>query len=72
MRARAQINYATVLSTVYSLVMMVVMVGLLRQATESGMCSVTSILFVAMAGIFVLAAILHPQVTHTHLPALAF
>ena len=58
-----QIAYATILSTVYSLVMMVVLVGLLRQVAESGMCSVTAIFFVGVAGVFVLAALLHPQVS---------
>ena len=43
--------------------MMVVVVGLLRQVTESGMCSVTAIFFVGVAGIFFLAALLHPQVS---------
>ncbi|KAK7112101.1 chitin synthase chs-2-like [Littorina saxatilis] len=56
-----QISYATILSTMYSLVMMVVLVGLLRQIAESGMCSVTAIFFVGVAGIFCLAALLHPQ-----------
>ncbi|XP_076442789.1 chitin synthase chs-2-like [Babylonia areolata] len=57
----AQISYAAILSTLYSLVMMIVLVGLLRQVAESGMCSVTAIFFVGVAGIFCLAALLHPQ-----------
>nr|KAG5714920.1 hypothetical protein BaRGS_000408 [Batillaria attramentaria] len=60
-KTEIQIAYATILSMLYSLVMMIVLVGLLRQMAESGMCSVTAIFFVGVAGIFLIAAFLHPQ-----------
>ncbi|XP_025102509.1 chitin synthase chs-2-like isoform X2 [Pomacea canaliculata] len=60
-RSEIQIAYATILSTVYSLVMMIVLVGLLRQIQESGLCSVTAIFFLGIAVVFATTAILHPQ-----------
>ncbi|XP_053386467.1 chitin synthase chs-2-like isoform X2 [Mercenaria mercenaria] len=56
-----QLAYAAVLSTVYSLVMMLVIVGLLKQAADNGFCSVTTVFLCFVAGVFVLAAFIHPQ-----------
>ncbi|WAR10593.1 CHS2-like protein [Mya arenaria] len=56
-----QLTYAAILSTLYSLVMMIVIVGLLRQAAEFGICSVTTAFLIFVAGVFVLAAFIHPQ-----------
>lgn len=60
-KPQTQLNYAAILSTAYSLVMMIVIVGLLRQAAQFGMCSITTIFLVFVAGVFVLSAFLHPQ-----------
>ncbi|KAL3854141.1 hypothetical protein ACJMK2_013419, partial [Sinanodonta woodiana] len=60
-KSDTQLAYAAILSTAYSLVMMVVIVGLLKQAAENGFCSVTTIFLTLVAGIFVLAAFIHPQ-----------
>ncbi|XP_060570333.1 chitin synthase chs-2-like [Ruditapes philippinarum] len=56
-----QLAYAAVLSTVYSLVMMLVIVGLLKQAADNGFCSVTTLFLCFVAGVFILAAFIHPQ-----------
>jgi hypothetical protein len=42
--------------------MMVVIVGLLRQAASYGMCSITTLFLVFVAGVFVVSALIHPQV----------
>ncbi|XP_052234766.1 chitin synthase chs-1-like isoform X1 [Dreissena polymorpha] len=60
-KSDTQLTYAAILSTLYSLVMMVVIVGLLRQAADYGMCSVTTAFLLFIAGVFILAAFIHPQ-----------
>ncbi|KAJ8320604.1 hypothetical protein KUTeg_002191 [Tegillarca granosa] len=47
-----QLTYAAILSVIYSLVMMVVLVGLLREAATAGFCSVTTIFLCFVAGEF--------------------
>ncbi|XP_041374203.1 chitin synthase chs-2-like [Gigantopelta aegis] len=56
-----QITYVSILSTFYSLVMMIVLVGLLKQIAQSGFCSLTAMFFLYVVGIFIIAAMLHPQ-----------
>ena len=63
-----QLAYAAVLSTIYSLVMMLVIVGLLKQAADNGFCSVTTLFLCFVAGVFILAAFIHPQVTSVPIP----
>jgi chitin synthase len=53
--------YAAIVSTVYSLLMMVVIVGLLVEAAGAGLCSVTTLFLLFVTGVFVLSALLHPQ-----------
>ena len=60
-----QLLYAAILSTAYSLVMMIVIVGLLKQASEYGFESVTTIFLLFVAGVFVISAFIHPQVLNT-------
>lgn len=42
--------------------MMIVIVGLLKEAVGAAFCSVTTFFLVFVAGVFVLSAMLHPQV----------
>ncbi|ESO97576.1 hypothetical protein LOTGIDRAFT_208748 [Lottia gigantea] len=56
-----QLGYAAVMSTIYSLVMMIVIVGLIKQIVESEFCSVTAIFFLGVVGIFVISAMFHPR-----------
>ncbi|KAK6165558.1 hypothetical protein SNE40_022465 [Patella caerulea] len=56
-----QIGFAAVMSTIYSLVMMVVIVGLIKQIVESQFCSVTAVFFLSVVGIFFVSAVLHPR-----------
>ncbi|KAL3854410.1 hypothetical protein ACJMK2_013680 [Sinanodonta woodiana] len=60
-KSNIQLTYAAILSLIYSLVMMIVIVGLLRQAAQFGLCSVTTMFLLFVAGVFVLSAFLHPQ-----------
>ena len=57
-----KLAYAAILSTIYSLVMMLVIVGLIKQAAENGFCSVTTVLMCFIAGVFVVSAFIHPTV----------
>ncbi|XP_060586790.1 chitin synthase chs-1-like isoform X2 [Ruditapes philippinarum] len=56
-----QLLYAAILSTAYSLVMMIVIVGLLKQASEFGFESITTVFLMFVAGVFVISAFIHPQ-----------
>ncbi|XP_041374233.1 chitin synthase chs-2-like [Gigantopelta aegis] len=60
-KSETQLAYAGVLSAIYSLLMMLILVGLIRQAAEFGYCSVTTIFLTAVIAIFLMAAVLHPQ-----------
>lgn len=59
--SQTQLAYSAILSTIYSLLMMIVFIGLLKEAAEAGFCSVTTVFLLFVAGVFVLAACLHPQ-----------
>ncbi|XP_048237709.1 chitin synthase chs-2-like isoform X3 [Haliotis rufescens] len=56
-----QLSFASLVSIVYSLLMMVVLVGILQQVARSGFCSVSTIFLIGVAGIYVTSAFLHPQ-----------
>lgn len=60
-KSDTQIIVAQVLSIAYALVMMAVLVGLLIEIAESGWLAPTTLSFVFVAGVFILAAFLHPQ-----------
>lgn len=53
----------SVISAMYALIMVVVLFGLIIDAITSDFCSVTTYFFCYVAGIFLLAAILHPRVS---------
>ncbi|WAR10037.1 CHS2-like protein [Mya arenaria] len=60
-KSDTQLAYAAILSTIYSLVMMLVIVGLIKQAADNGFCSVTTVFLLFVAGVFVISAFIHPQ-----------
>ncbi|KAH3754159.1 hypothetical protein DPMN_188822, partial [Dreissena polymorpha] len=60
-KSEIQLAYAAILSTVYSLVMMLVIVGLIKQAAENGFCSVINIFLCFVAGVMIVSALIHPQ-----------
>lgn len=49
------------ISSVYSLVMMAVMIGIIVQIMDDGLFSPTSIFFICVAGQIVITGLLHPQ-----------
>ncbi|CAL1539833.1 unnamed protein product [Lymnaea stagnalis] len=59
--SQIQLSYAAVLSFVYTVLMMLVLVGLIKQAATYGFCSVSTIFLVTVIGIFVTTAVLHPM-----------
>ena len=59
-----KLRIAAVISAIYSLMMVVVLFGLIIDAISSGFCSVTTYFFLYVAGIFFLAAVLHPRVMY--------
>ncbi|XP_021365799.1 uncharacterized protein LOC110458439 [Mizuhopecten yessoensis] len=56
-----QLRLAGVLSLIYSMVMMIVIVGLGLEIKREGICSPTTIFLVFLVGAFIIAAMLHPQ-----------
>ncbi|KAK3611792.1 hypothetical protein CHS0354_014144 [Potamilus streckersoni] len=60
-KSESQLTFAGLLSIAYSLVMMLVLIGLAITIVEHGLCSVTAIFFIFVAGVFVISALLHPQ-----------
>ncbi|KAK7493301.1 hypothetical protein BaRGS_00015427, partial [Batillaria attramentaria] len=55
------LRWLAVMSIIYTLLMMMVLVGMLAKAVEFGICSITTIFTITILSIFVLAAVLHPQ-----------
>ncbi|XP_048773867.2 chitin synthase chs-1-like isoform X2 [Ostrea edulis] len=60
-KSETQLAYAAVVSTFYSLLMMVVLVGLMVEAVTAGFCSVTTLFLVFVVGVFFVSAVIHPQ-----------
>ncbi|XP_046355616.2 chitin synthase chs-1-like [Haliotis rufescens] len=58
---KIQLTFALILTICYCLLMTVVLVGIIKQAAESGFCSVSTIFLTLVASIFVISALLHPQ-----------
>ncbi|XP_059164038.1 chitin synthase chs-2-like isoform X2 [Physella acuta] len=59
--SKTQLAYAAIISLVYSMLMMLVLVGLIKQAATYGFCSVSTIFLVTVISIFVATALLHPM-----------
>ena len=62
-----QLLFAGILSAVYSIAMILVLVGILKVAAEDGFCSTTTTFLCFVVGIFILSAILHPKVNTLHI-----
>ncbi|XP_076089023.1 chitin synthase chs-1-like [Mytilus galloprovincialis] len=56
-----QLQFAAILSCIYGIIMMIALVGVIRDGIESGLCSVTTIFIIFVVGVFVISAILHPK-----------
>jgi len=42
--------------------MVIVMIGVVRDAIQDGLCSMTTIFLLFVAGVFIISAFLHPKV----------
>ena len=62
-----QLQFAAILSSVYSIVMMIVLIGIVHNAVLDGLCAMTTIFILFEVGVFVISAVLHPQVWHQSL-----
>ncbi len=60
-RNSLKITFASVLSTVYALLMLAVLIGTAIEMVKDGLFSPNSLFFTAMIASFILAAILHPH-----------
>ena len=56
-----QLKVASILTGGYSLLMMIVLIGMMIDITNEGWCSPNAIFFYLVAGVFIIGAILHPQ-----------
>ncbi len=61
MRSRFQLTTAGVLGGLFGAVQIIVLVSVIGHAMLEGICGITTILTISMAGIFLLCAVLHPQ-----------
>lgn len=58
--SNTQLAYAGIWSIIYTMIMTLVFVGIIRQAATYGFCSVSTIFLVTVITIFIITAILHP------------
>ncbi|VDH91877.1 chitin synthase, partial [Mytilus galloprovincialis] len=67
-----QIQFAAILSSIYSLVMVIVLIGVIQEAVDEGWCSITAIFLLFVAGVFIIATLLHPKEWYCLLPGLLY
>ncbi|XP_063411465.1 chitin synthase chs-2-like [Mytilus trossulus] len=67
-----QLQMAAILSCIYVIVMVVVMIGVVRDAIVEGLCSTTTIFIMFVAGVFVISAFLHPKEILCLLPGILY
>nr|KAG5704195.1 hypothetical protein BaRGS_009725 [Batillaria attramentaria] len=67
-----QLRCLAFLSAMYALLMMMVLAGMVRTATDFGICSITTVLTIIVVVVFISAAILHWQEKWCVLPALVY
>ncbi|XP_071149918.1 chitin synthase chs-2-like [Mytilus edulis] len=60
-KSETQLLFAGILSAIYSIVMLLVLVGIIKEATEEEFCSVTTVFLCFVAGVFIISAVLHPK-----------
>lgn len=56
-----QLQFAALLSSVYIVVMVIAMIGVVRDSLIEGLCSVTTIAVIFETGVILLSALLHPK-----------
>ncbi|CAC5377819.1 CHS1 [Mytilus coruscus] len=60
-KSETQLLFAGILSAIYSIVMLLVLIGIIKEAAEEEFCSVTTVFLCFVAGVFIISAILHPK-----------
>ncbi|XP_052079732.1 chitin synthase chs-2-like isoform X2 [Mytilus californianus] len=60
-KSETQLLFAGILSAIYSIVMLLVLVGITKEAAEEELCSVTTVFLCFVAGVFIISAFLHPK-----------
>ena len=63
-----QLRFAEILSGAYALAMMIVVVGLGLNLRLEGLCSPTAVFLFFLLGVFIISALLHPQVSSVLYP----
>ncbi|VDI05627.1 chitin synthase [Mytilus galloprovincialis] len=59
--SQRQLKAAAVLSSIYVIVMMIVLIGVVKEAIDEGLCSITTICILLVPGVFVVSALVHPK-----------
>ncbi|CAG2190883.1 CHS1 [Mytilus edulis] len=67
-----QLLFAAVLSCIYGIIMLIGLIGVVKDAADIGFCSITTILILFEAGVFIISAILHPKEWKCLLPGLIY
>ncbi|XP_052079431.1 chitin synthase chs-2-like [Mytilus californianus] len=70
--SQRQLQLAAVLSSIYVIVMMIVMIGVVKDAIDEGVCSMTTIFIIFVAGVFVVSALVHPKEFFCIIPGLLY
>ncbi|XP_034944294.1 chitin synthase chs-2-like [Chelonus insularis] len=60
-KASIQLKFAAIISTIYGLIMIIVLVGIMIQIAKNGWLTPGTILFLIVMGQLVIAGLLHPQ-----------
>ncbi|CAG2231383.1 CHS1 [Mytilus edulis] len=55
------LQFAAILSCIYGIVMLIGLIGVVRDAVDIGFCSIATIFILFQAGVFIISAILHPK-----------
>jgi len=58
----SQLAFAVAMSILYSVLMTLVLFSLVKQSIDNSFCSVTTVFTCFLAGVFIIAGIVHPQV----------
>ncbi|CAC5365455.1 CHS1 [Mytilus coruscus] len=67
-----QLKFAAILSCIYGIVMLIGLIGVVRDAVDIGFCSITTIFIIFETGVFIISAILHPKEFLCIIPGLIY
>ncbi|XP_071148671.1 chitin synthase chs-2-like [Mytilus edulis] len=70
--SQRQLKVAAVLSSIYVIVMIIVLIGVVKEAIDEGLCSITTICVLLVPSVFVVSALVHPKEFFCIIPGLLY